>query len=63
MNSNCCDAPIIENTDLCSLCFEHCIDEFDEAMRVDNKLVYLNGKLIKGKDDERVNRNSTQVSS
>lgn len=22
--SNCCNAPIIENTDLCSQCKEHC---------------------------------------
>jgi len=49
MNSSCCNAPIIENTDLCSLCFEHCGDEFDEAMRVDNKPVYYNGELIKDK--------------
>jgi len=61
MNSNCCNAPIIENTDLCSLCFEHCIDSFDEAMRVEGKTVYYNGKEVRIKD-ERVNRNSTQVS-
>ena len=52
MNSNCCNAPIIENTDLCSLCKEHCISEFDEAMKVDNKPIYYNGKLVKGKQDE-----------
>ena len=63
MNSNCCNAPIIENTDLCSQCKEHCISEFDEAIRVDNKPVYYNGELVKGKQDERVIGNSTQISS
>ena len=24
MSSNCCGAPIIENTDVCSQCKEHC---------------------------------------
>ena len=49
MNSNCCDAPIIENTDLCSNCKEHCVDSFTEAMNVFNKPVYYNGKLVKEK--------------
>lgn len=25
MTSNCCKAPIIENTDICSQCKEHCL--------------------------------------
>mgnify|MGYP006883057653 FL=1 len=41
--SNCCDAPIIENTDLCSKCYEHCVDEFDQAMSLDGKDIYING--------------------
>ncbi len=60
MNSNCCNAPIIENTDLCSLCFEHCspIDDIEEALDVHGKDVYYNGVKIKDGKDERVSRNS-----
>jgi len=28
--SNCCDAPIYWDTDICSCCKEHCISHFDE---------------------------------
>ncbi len=46
--SNCCKAPIIENTDLCSDCKEHCVavDEFDEAMNTQDKAVLYNGKFV-----------------
>lgn len=33
MNSNCCNAPIIENTDICSDCKEHC--------EIDKKEVFI----------------------
>ena len=46
MNSNCCDAPIIKNTDLCSNCKEHCVDSFTEAMNTTGKKVVFNFKVI-----------------
>ena len=54
MNSSCCNAPIIENTDLCGLCFEHCspIDDIEEALDVHGKDVYYNGVKIKDGKDE-----------
>jgi hypothetical protein len=46
MVSNCCGAEIIENTDLCSDCKEHCSD-FDNAMCLDGKKITYNGKVVK----------------
>ena len=52
-NSNCCNAPIIENTDLCSQCFEHTgYDDFEQAMSVEGKDIYYNGVKIKDGKDE-----------
>ena len=31
MTSNCCGAEMIEDTDICSKCKEHCVDEAQEA--------------------------------
>lgn len=28
MKSNCCNTEVIENTDLCSECLEHCVIEY-----------------------------------
>jgi hypothetical protein len=51
--SNCCNAPMIENTDLCSKCKEHSVDGFDEAMKVQGKDVIYNGKLVKDKYENK----------
>lgn len=50
--SNCCNVPMIENTDLCSNCKEHSVDEFNEAMNLQGKDVLYNGKLIKREKNE-----------
>jgi hypothetical protein len=53
MVSNCCGAEIIENTDLCSDCKEHCdvsdcdVSDFDNAMCLDGKKITYNGKVVK----------------
>jgi len=54
--SNCCNAPIIENTDLCSQCKEHCevelipekVEDTEEDILLDH--VEEHGKLLSKKE-------------
>lgn len=58
--SNCCGADIIENTDICSNCKEHCFvvdDEFEEIMSLDNKKITYNGKEVKNEPKQINNQN------
>lgn len=52
MISNCCNAKLVLETDLCGKCFEHCepvldADYMQEVLDISNRRIYLNGKEVK----------------
>ncbi len=54
MKSNCCNAPIIENTDLCSRCKEHC-EALKNKLKIKRLLkIQLKNRVRKHKHDKYV---------
>lgn len=50
MSSNCCQAQVVPESDVCSDCLEHCEDTADyvlECLDIEGRTVYLNGKEVK----------------